>query len=131
MLPFKVEFKSGQSVHSQVVYAVIKAIVSGQLMPGDSFPSVRVLSQELKINPNTGHKIVTSLVNQGLLEVRPGIGTIVAEAPKPTAAQRSSLLKDDLEHLVVEAKRLSLRLDDILDSVRRHWNDTGSEDCDT
>jgi DNA-binding transcriptional MocR family regulator len=56
-------------------------MVSGQLRPGDPFPSVRALSKELKINPNTAHKIVAHLVNEGLLETRPGIGTVVAALP--------------------------------------------------
>jgi GntR family transcriptional regulator len=130
MLPFTVEFKPGISVHGQVVYAVTKAVVTGQLAPGDSFPSVRVLSQELKINPNTAHKIVATLVNRGLLEVRPGIGTVVAKVPRPTAAQKSRLMKEELERLVVEAKRLSLRLEDVLNAVQKHWDDTGPEDRD-
>src|SRR5713226_8625421 len=107
-LPFDLEFKTGISVHQQVVYAVKKAIVSKQLLPGDSFPSVRRLSQELKINPNTAHKIVGKLVNEGLLEVKPGIGTIIGKAPAATRAQRSMLLKQEAEQLVVEARNLSL-----------------------
>jgi GntR family transcriptional regulator len=124
MLPFTVEFRPGRPVHRQVVYAVTKAVVSGQLTVGDSFPSVRVLSQDLKINPNTAHKIVSTLVNEGLLEVRPGIGTVVAAVPPGSAAQRSHLMKNEIERLVVESKRLSLNLEDVLDAVRKHWDNT-------
>ena len=46
---------------------------------GDAFPSVRVLSQELKINPNTAFKIVGVLKREGILEIVPGIGTIVSD----------------------------------------------------
>src|SRR6476660_4550498 len=108
VLPFRVEFKTGLPVYEQVVYAVKKAIVSGQLLPGDTFPSVRTLSQELKMNPNTAHKVVITLVSDGLLEVKPGIGTLVAKAPSATRGQRSTLLNDEVERLVVEAKNLSL-----------------------
>ena len=52
---------------------------------GDPFPSVRALSQALKINPNTAHKVVgQTLTDEGLLAVRPGIGTVVADA-RPAA----------------------------------------------
>src|SRR5512136_248688 len=100
MLPFSVTFQTGRSVHEQVVYAVKKAIVSGRMQPGDAFPSVRALSHELKINPNTAHKIVTSLVHEALLEVKPGIGTVVANASPASKLQRSSLLEEDVEQLV-------------------------------
>lgn len=122
MLPFTVTFQTGRPVFEQVVYAVKKAIVSGQLLPGDPFPSVRVLSQDLKINPNTAHKIVTALVHDALLEVKPGIGTIVAPARPSTVAERSVLLDEEMERLVVEAKNLSLELRTVLDAVRDHWN---------
>jgi GntR family transcriptional regulator len=122
MLPFRIEFKTGLPVYEQVVYAAKKAIVSGQLVPGDAFPSVRTLSQELKMNPNTAHKVVVTLISEGLLEVKPGIGTMVAKAPSATRGQRSSLLNDEVERLVVEAKNLSLDLKEVLEAVKRHWN---------
>jgi GntR family transcriptional regulator len=127
MLPFAVHFKPGLPPYEQVVYAVTKAIVTGQLNPGDKFPSVRVLSQELRINPNTAHKVVAVLVNQGLLEVKPGIGTVVAHTPMSSPEQRSHLLKQEVERLVVEAKRLSLDLKDVLKSVQQHWNHLDEE----
>ncbi len=122
VLPFKVEFKTGLPVYEQVVYAAKKAIVSGQLLPGDAFPSVRTLSMELRMNPNTAHKVVMNLVFEGLLEVKPGIGTLVAKASAATRGQRSALLNDEVERLVVEAKNLSLDLKDVLEAVRKHWN---------
>jgi len=128
VLPFSVTIRPGLSVHEQVVYAVKKAIVSGRLRTGDEFPSVRVLSRELRINPNTGQKVVTTLVTEGLLEVRPGIGTFVAGRPASSAAERRALLREAVERLVVEARHLSLDVQDVLDAVSEHWNrlDRGS-----
>ena len=121
MLPFTVRFRAGLSVSEQVLYAVRKAIAMGQLRPGDAFPSVRILSQELRINPNTAHKVVAALVAEGSLEVRPGLGTAVAAAPAPSKALRRQLLGDDVERLVVDAKMLSLDLIDVLGAVEAHW----------
>ena len=121
MVPFRVAFEPGLPLYEQVVYAARKAVVSGQMRPGDPFPSVRVLSRELKINPNTAHKIVAELLAAGLIEVRVGVGTVVAETPPSTAAERSQLLKQDLEKIVVEARQLGLELDDVLAAISRHW----------
>jgi GntR family transcriptional regulator len=121
VIPFRVSFQSGISLYEQVVYAAKKAVVSGQMLPGEPFPSVRILSKELKINPNTAHKVVTHLVNEGLLEVRPGLGTVVAALPPSTAAERRSLLRTELEQLVVEAKKLGMRLDDVEEALADHW----------
>jgi GntR family transcriptional regulator len=121
MIPFRVDFRPGISLYEQVVYAAKKAMISGQMRPGDPFPSVRVLSKELKINPNTAHKIVTHLVTTGLLETRPGIGTVVAVLPEPSGAERTQLLGNEIEELVVEAKKLGIRLGDVVESLSAHW----------
>jgi len=116
------EIRTGLPVSEQVVYAVKKAVISGLMRPGDKFPSVRTLSQELRINPNTAHKVVASLVSEGLLEVRPGIGTIIGEERPATRRQRADLLGDAAERLVVEAKNLRLELEDVVRAVEQHWN---------
>jgi GntR family transcriptional regulator len=121
MIPVRVDFRPGVSIYEQVIYAAKKAIISGDLRRGDAFPSVRVLSKELKINPNTAHKVVTALIAAGLLETQPGIGTVVASLPESTNAQRSQLLGPDVEQLVVEAKKLGMEVEDVLASVSNHW----------
>ncbi len=121
MLPFTVELGTGSSVYQQLVYAVQKAIVSNELAPGDRFPSVRTLSQELRINPNTAQKVVTRLVDQGLLDVQPGVGTVVARLPEPSPRERSALLVREVEQLVVEARRLSLTMEQVIEAMQLHW----------
>jgi GntR family transcriptional regulator len=128
VIPFRLSFEPGISLYEQVVYAAKKAIVSGQMRPGDPFPSVRTLSTALKINPNTAHKVIGQLVAQGVLEVRSGIGTVVAERMGSTAAERSNLLKKELEQLVVEAKKLGLDLDEVIAALTQHWERLNGED---
>jgi GntR family transcriptional regulator len=128
VIPFRVQFRAGLSLFEQVVYASKKAMVAGQLRPGDAFPSVRALSKELKINPNTAAKIVAHLVNEGLLETRPGIGTVVAMLPDATRKERTNLLGQEIEEMVVEAKRLGIGLDEMLDAITDHWKRLTRED---
>jgi GntR family transcriptional regulator len=122
MLPFSIDLKTGSPVSEQLVYAVKKAIISGQMRTGDKFPSVRILSQELRINPNTAHKVIAALVADGLLEVNPGIGTVVGKTIKATARQRGELLGEAVEQLVVEAKKLKLEVGDVTRAVEQHWD---------
>lgn len=122
MLPFRVQFKPGTAAYEQVVYAVKKAIITGALKPGDEFPSVRGLSQELRINPNTAQKAVAALTAEGLLNVRQGIGSVVAESRPASREELTELLGDEAERLAVEAKKLNLGWDDLVQALRRHWN---------
>jgi len=126
MIPFRLTLQPGTSIYEQVVYAAKKAMLAGQLRPGDQFPSVRALGRELKINPNTAHKVVAQLLSEGMLEVTPGIGTVVAAPAASTAAERSQLLRHELEQLVVQARTLGLDLDDVTQALTNHWERLGA-----
>jgi GntR family transcriptional regulator len=123
MLPFAIAFQPGMSLYEQVIYAAKKAIVSGQMQPGQVFPSVRTLSVELKINPNTAHKVITHLLEQGLLEVRQGAGTFIAEHQVARAGEKARLINQEAEKLAVEGKRLGLSLAEVTAAVIGHWQE--------
>lgn len=127
-MPFSVSLRPGIPIHEQVVYAVRRAVVTGELRAGDSFPSVRVLSQALKINPNTAHRIVGTLTGEGLLAVHAGIGTVVSEPRAAGVAVRRAVLGADAERLVVEARCAGLTLHALLAAIRRHWSNTAVGD---
>ena len=122
MLPFPLRIQPGLPISEQLVYAVKKAVISGLLKPGNRFPSVRAMSQELRIHPNTAHKAIAVLVGEGLLEVHPGIGTVVGQIPAAPSEKELKLLEAEVERLVVEAKNRRLRLDDLQRIVKQQWN---------
>ena len=111
----------GQSIFDQVVFAAIRAFVSGEYRAGQPFPSVRQLAADLKINPNTAHKVVQHLIQERWLEVRPGVGTFVAEPPEARAADKTRLLQHTVEQLVVDAKRLGLSRDELMQAIEAGW----------
>ncbi len=121
MTLFHFRLRPGSPIFDQVVYAAKKTIISGELRPGQAFPSVRVLAAGLKIHPNTVHKVVQHLIQEGLLRVRPGIGTVVAELPEARTAEKRRLLQQEVEALVLEAKRLGLQITEVIDAVEAHW----------
>jgi GntR family transcriptional regulator len=121
MTLFRLSLHAGESIFDQLVFAAKKAFVSGELQPGQSFPSVRSLAAEFKIHPNTAHKVVQHLIQERWLEARPGIGTVVAEMPEPRPGDRKRLLQREVEQLVVEAKRLELDIDAVIQAIEDQW----------
>lgn len=121
MIPFRLTSQPGIPIYEQAVYAATRAIVTGQMRVGDPFPSVRVLSRELKINPNTAHKVISQLLSDGLLESHPGVGTVVAKRPGSSSSERTALLNRRIEELVVEAKRLSIDRAELTSAIDKHW----------
>jgi GntR family transcriptional regulator len=123
MVPFKIKFNPGQSIFDQVCFAAIKSILAGELKAGEAFPSVRTLALDLKIHPNTAHKVVQHLIQERWLTMQPGVGTLVAAPPKARAGDRKRLLEDDVEKLVVEAMRVGAGLDEVQQAVEDTWTD--------
>jgi GntR family transcriptional regulator len=121
MTLFGLRLHSGESIFEQLVFASKKAFISGEFQHGQAFPSVRSLAAELKIHPNTAHKVIQHLIQERWLEARPGIGTVVAEIPDPRPGDRKRLLGREVEQLVVEAKRLELDIDDVIEAIHDQW----------
>lgn len=122
MTPFSINLDSRKSIFDQVVFAATKAILGGALKPGESFPSVRSLAADLKIHPNTAHKVIQHLIQERWLVASPGRGTVVAQkAPEARSGDRQRLLSQEIEQLVVEAHRVGASMDDVVDSIKRQW----------
>ena len=122
MVPFKLKLIPGDSIFDQVVFAAT-SILAGELKAGEAFPSVRTLALDLKIHPNTAHKVVQHLIQERWLVAQPGVGTVVAQPPKARAGDRKRLLEDEVEKLVVEAMRVGAGLDEVQQAVEDTWTE--------
>jgi GntR family transcriptional regulator len=118
---FRLNLHPGESIFDQLLFAIKRSFISGELHPGQAFPSVRTLAIEFKIHPNTAHKVVQHLIQERWLEVRPGIGTVVADIPEPRPGDRKHLLQREVEQLVVEAKRLNLDINSVIQAIEEQW----------
>jgi GntR family transcriptional regulator len=69
-------------IWSQIEEGLRRLVASGALAPGAAVPSVRDLARELSVNPATVAKAYQRLAEAGVLSVRRGDGTYVADAPR-------------------------------------------------
>lgn len=119
MLPFSLQLQDGLPVSDQVFQAVRKAILTGQLREGDAFPSVRAISQELRISPTTAHKVVGQLRDEGFLAARPGVGMVVTVPEQSARSGRLKHLEPLCRDLLNEAADLNLGLEDVVEVLRQ------------
>src|SRR5246127_4781473 len=73
-----VDTASRLPIYQQLVQQVREAIARGELQPASGLPSVRQLSRDLVVNPNTVARAYTELEREGLLVSHPGRGVYVA-----------------------------------------------------
>ena len=91
---FEIDGSSRLPIYQQLVQQVREGMARGDLQPDQQLPSVRQLSRDLVINPNTVARAYTELERNGLLNNRPGRGVFVAgqkpELKKTRAGSGSS-----------------------------------------
>src|SRR3954466_114668 len=99
-MEFNIESASRVPIYRQLVAQIREAIARGRMKPEERLPSVRELSRELVINPNTVARVYTELEREGILNTRPGLGVFVAqpknELTKRVRKERLTLLVDGL-----------------------------------
>jgi GntR family transcriptional regulator len=72
--------------------------------------------------------VIAQLINDGLLESHPGVGTVIAKLPDSTSKERTELLTRQIEELVVEAKRLSIGIDQVLKATEKYWRSLSAKE---
>jgi GntR family transcriptional regulator len=127
VVPFRLIAQPGVPIADQVAFAAKKAIFSGTLRPGDAFPSVRELGRAMKIHANTAQKVVAQLAAEGVIQVIPGIGTVVAKPAAPRSG-RARLLTGDLEHLAIQAMQMGVSLEELESAMGDCWRRLAGED---
>ena len=127
MVPFRLIAQPGVPIADQVAFAAKKAIFSGKLRPGDAFPSVRALGRAMKIHANTAQKVVAQLAAERVIEVIPGIGTVVAKPAAPRSGS-ARLMAGDLERLTIQAMQMGVSLEELQSAMGECWRRLAGED---
>ncbi|MBL8115405.1 MAG: GntR family transcriptional regulator [Acidobacteria bacterium] len=87
MTKLHVDPRDAVPIWKQLEDGVRRLVASGALLPGEVVPSVRELARDLRINPATAAKAYQRLTDAGILHVRRGEGTFVADAPPALGAK--------------------------------------------
>jgi GntR family transcriptional regulator len=96
------------------------AIARGDLGPGDQLPTVRQLSVDLSINPNTVIRAYKEMDIEGLLETHQGSGTFVTNRrPEIDHLERQRMLDQILTEMLARASSYGLSLDEVLAGLRQ------------
>ena len=106
--------RSGVPIYVQIVDQVRHAIEVGGFGPGERLPTVRRLAGDLAIAPNTIVKAYNELQRMGLVESRPGVGTVVADGVAEVARERQvAAVFERLRVLARDAAALGISEDDL------------------
>jgi GntR family transcriptional regulator len=103
-------------------------VATGALAPGTGVPSVRDLARQLQVNPMTVSKAYQRLADAGVLEVRRGDGTYVAQAPPAMArGVRTAALRVGAQRYAATAVTLGASLEEAVKELTSAWPAGGKE----
>ena len=110
----------GVPIYLQIVNQVKYLVAAGRLAAGDEMPPIRVLAEQLLVNPNTVARAYRELEVAGVVEKRRTNGTFVSSAGSPLARrERLKILTERVDALLAEARQLGVRTDDIVELIHR------------
>ena len=112
----------GVPIYMQIVNQVKRLVASGRLVPGEELPAIRVLSEQLLVNPNTVARAYLELEVGGIVTKRHGAGTYISEsASRLSRREKLKVVAERVDTLLVEATHLDIPLEEVLELVReRH-----------
>ena len=119
---FQVDTMSRQPVYEQIIHQLERFVLSAVLKPGTQLPSVRSLSMELSINPNTIQKAYSELDLRGVIYSVPGIGCFVSENAVTLLGEHKRENLGLLYQLAQELALAGIAKDEVLHTVEQAYS---------
>ena len=99
-------------LYQQVAAAVRRALIDGELAPGDALPAARDAADALGVNMHTVLRGYAELQREGLITMRRGRGVTVRAVPDGHVE-----LMSQIRELVANARRIGVGRDELLEMM--------------
>ncbi|HEY4430260.1 GntR family transcriptional regulator [Paenibacillus sp. PastF-3] len=116
---FELDVRSRKPIYEQLTDKVKEMILHGILQTDEQLPSVRTLSQQLTVNPNTIQKAYRELEREGYIYSLQGKGSFVAPMKKEQNEIKKAEVRDELLRLMAEAVYLGFTAAEISSLYRQ------------
>lgn len=107
------DFNDSLPIYMQIMNLIKSRMVSGEISGGDKLPSVRELSKELKVNPNTIQRAYQELEREALVFTQRGMGTFVTEDIETIMSLKRNMAKELVDRFFMEMKKLGFDSDEV------------------
>lgn len=119
----QIDVMSRTPVYEQIVSQIERLVAAGVMSPGDQMPSVRGLSMQLSVNPNTIQKAYTELDNRGYVTSVPGKGCFISPEAATLISRRGQQRLGELEALAKTLYQMGVSKSDLHSAVDKAVGD--------
>ena len=128
----RIDPSSGVPIYLQIIEQVKYQIATKVLKPHDELPSVRVLSGQYLINPNTVVRAYLELERDGVIYKKRGMGTYVAEKEvSMSQEEKFEIVRQMLDKALVQGTELGLSPADMQQLFQKRLNQFGKEESES
>jgi GntR family transcriptional regulator len=118
----RIDPRDARPIWRQIEEGVQHLVARGALPSGTAVPSVRDLAKDLQVNPATVFKAYQRLTDAGVLTVRRGEGTFVADSPPAASnAQRLGRLREEAVRYASLAVTLGASREETVAALEAAW----------
>lgn len=122
---YSIDNQSRLAVYEQVIAQTERFILTEVLTPGQPLPSVRSLSMELSVNPNTVQKAYSELERRGIIYPAPGKGSFIADDAKSKLAAARMIELESIEHTAYECALAGIDKNLVYEAVDKGYSRNG------
>ncbi|MFC1735336.1 GntR family transcriptional regulator [Candidatus Hydrogenedentota bacterium] len=119
-MDIQITLRDGVPIYRQIANQIKYLAASERLKPGDEVPAIRVLAEQILVNPNTVARAYRELEIEGIVQKRRGAGTYISEIGSPLAKkEKLSILAERADALLTEARQMNFNIDETIKILRK------------
>ena len=109
------EFRQNQAIYLQIADHISERILSGTWAEGERIPSIREMSEDIAVNPNTVMRSYSYLQDLGIIYNQRGIGYFVAEGAhqKTLELKKKNFIRRELPRIFRTMDLLHITCEDL------------------
>ncbi|MCE5224214.1 GntR family transcriptional regulator [bacterium] len=116
------QFNETQPIYIQIIEYLKEKIFSGEIKPGEIMPSIRSLSLELEVNPNTIKHAYDEMEREGLVKVQRGIGFELTKEDAKIKTMKKEKMHQLIQFLIVQLCKMGLSNEEINSFIYQEMN---------
>lgn len=121
---FQLNMSSETPIYVQLRNQIVLGIGHGELLPGESLPTVRQLAEDIGVNNMTVNKAYQILKTEGYIEIDRRHGAKVAQCHKSDREFKNEL-RNKMELAAAEAKAHGMTYDEYMDFCKTAFQREG------
>ncbi len=115
------DWNDNEPIYRQLKARIVAMLLDGLVAPGGQLPSVRQIAADFQLNPITVSRAYQELADDGLIEMRRGMGMFVTEgAPKKLlASERERFMREEWPKTLERMEQLSIDPEQLISKIKR------------